>query len=96
MELGSTQPITEISIRNLTAVKSSWRVRLKNSRCLVRLAKKCGNIGVSQMHGPPQPIAVIAFLEGLCYMELAKSHEDQHRECMQSRICSLAVDLPLV
>jgi hypothetical protein len=51
--LGSTQPLTEMSTRNLPGVKGSWHIRLTTSPPSVSLlSRKCGS--------PPRPVTGIA------------------------------------
>jgi hypothetical protein len=63
MALGSTQALTEMSTRNLPGrVKGGWRVGLTIlPSSMSRLCRKCGNLNVSQPHGPPMPFTRLAF-----------------------------------
>jgi hypothetical protein len=65
MALGSTQPLTETSARNLPGVKG-WLTSLPS---VSQKSKKCGSLDVLQPCGLPRPVTGI-FLPFQTYREL--------------------------
>jgi hypothetical protein len=61
MSLGSTQPLTDMSTRNLLGVKCCQSVKLTTSPPPVsRMSGKCGSLDVSQSYRSPRPTSGVA------------------------------------
>jgi hypothetical protein len=59
--LGSTQPLTEMSTRNLPGGKGRSARMGDNltAICVSRLSRKCGSFDISQLYGTPRPVTGI-------------------------------------
>jgi hypothetical protein len=64
MTLGSTQPLTEMSTRNLPGVKGQPARKADNltAICEPIVKRKCGSLDVSQPNGSARPVRGIALL----------------------------------
>jgi hypothetical protein len=60
MALGSTQPLTETSTRNLHGGKGRPVREADNLTTVNRLSSKCRSLDVSQSYGLPRPVTGIA------------------------------------
>jgi hypothetical protein len=59
MALGSTQPLTEMSINNLPGGKGRPARKADITTIVSRLSRKCGRLNVSRSYGPSLPVAGI-------------------------------------
>jgi hypothetical protein len=56
MALGSTQPLTEMSTRNLPGSLGRPARKADNLTAIFELSRKCESLDVSQPYGTPRPI----------------------------------------
>jgi hypothetical protein len=60
MALWSTQPLTEMSTRDLPGDKGQPVRKADNLTAICKLSRKCGSLDVSQPYGPSWPVTGIA------------------------------------
>jgi hypothetical protein len=63
MVMESTQPLTEMSTRNIPGSKGRPARKANNltAICEPIVYRKCGNLGVSQSYGPSKPVNRYSF-----------------------------------
>jgi hypothetical protein len=62
MALGSTQPLREMSTRNLPGDKGWPMHESDNLTAMYESTKKCGRLDISEPDGSPRPVTGIVYL----------------------------------
>jgi hypothetical protein len=63
---GSTQPLVEMSTRNLPGGKGWPTHRADNLTAVSQLSRKCGSLDISKPYGSPEPVTGTALLLQYC------------------------------
>jgi hypothetical protein len=87
MALGWTQPLTEMSTRNLLGGKGRPAREADNLTAVCELSRKCGSLYVSQLYGPSWPLTRISYLELLIYA-MKRQNGGTYCEMKIHNICS--------
>jgi hypothetical protein len=76
--LGSTQPLTEMSSRNLARGKGVSVRKADNFTTICELSRICGSPDVSQLNDPSRPVTgtALPYLNPLCLLKCVLDDEE--------------------